>query len=73
MTMITDAAGINIVRLLALRGALRLELAGMKRRGPSAYAVIKREFNLKGSRERVLSQFDALIEAKKQERANAHV
>jgi len=73
MTMITDAAGINIVRLLALRGALRLELAGMKRRGPSAYSVIKREFNLKGSRERVLSQFDAFIEAKKQERANSHV
>jgi len=73
MTMITDAAGINIVRLLALRGALRLELAGMKRRGPSAYSVIKREFNLKGSRERVLSQFDEFIEAKKQERANSHV
>lgn len=38
---------INFVHLLALRGALRLETVGLKRRGPSALSVYKRLYNPK--------------------------
>ena len=50
-------------RLRALRGALKLEILGMKRRGRSAYSIIKDEFRLKGGREKVLAQLEALIAA----------
>lgn len=49
-------------RLLVLRGALRLEAAGMKRRGRSVYAIVKKEFGFKGSKRRVLEQLNELIE-----------
>jgi hypothetical protein len=48
-------------RLYALVSALQLEIKGMKRRGPSAYAILKSEHNLKGSRESVLSQARQLL------------
>jgi hypothetical protein len=35
---------INLFRLLSLRSALKLEIVGMKRRGRSAYSIIKEEF-----------------------------
>jgi hypothetical protein len=38
---------INAFRLLTLRSMLRLEAAGMKRRGPSALAIVKAETGLK--------------------------
>lgn len=53
---------INFVRLVALRGALSLELKGMKRRGRSAYSIIKHEFGLKGNRNAVYTQFCELVE-----------
>jgi hypothetical protein len=40
-------AEINFWHLAALRGALRLEKVGMKRRGRSALSVAKQEFGLK--------------------------
>lgn len=40
-TMITGKDGIRFVQLLALKGALRLESLGMKRRGPSALSIAK--------------------------------
>ena len=48
-------------RVHALRSALWLETKGMKRRGPSAYSIVKREFGFKGNKVRVLAQLDALI------------
>jgi hypothetical protein len=48
-------------RLLVLLSALRLEAAGMKRRGTSVYAIVKREFNLKGSKQKVLEQFETYV------------
>ena len=48
---------IEAMRLLTLRSMLELELKGMRRsRPPSAYAIIKRDLGLKGSRESVLTQ-----------------
>ena len=61
-TIIDSPSGIRFMRLLALRGALRLEIQGLKRRGPSAFSIIKREFGLRGNRESVLTQFCEYIE-----------
>jgi hypothetical protein len=62
MTVITGAKNIAMYRLLTLRSALKLEIVGLKAsRGRSAYALIKREFGLKGSKQRVLEQFEEYI------------
>ncbi|MAR67042.1 MAG: hypothetical protein CL833_07330 [Crocinitomicaceae bacterium] len=47
-------------RLRALRSALKMEIFGMKRRGQSAYSIIKQEFGLKGNKRSVLEQFEKL-------------
>lgn len=60
-TMLTTPEEISAARLITLRGALKLELLGMKRRGRSAYAIIKDEFGLKGNKQRVYDQFDNIV------------
>lgn len=52
---------IDQFRMRALRGALKMEIFGMKRRGQSAYSIIKQEFGLKGNKQSVLEQFEKLI------------
>jgi len=54
---IDDPRLIAIYRMTTLRHALKLELKGMRRRGRSAYAIIKDEFMLTGSRQSVFDQF----------------
>jgi hypothetical protein len=62
MTIITDSKAIRLAHLFALKGALSLEVKGMQRsRGRSAYSTIKQEFNLKGTKAKVLEQFKELI------------
>jgi len=56
---------INMFRMLSLKGALGLEVKGMKRRGRSAYSIVKEEFGLKGNKQRVLEQFTAIVEKMK--------
>ena len=51
----------NVFRPLALKGALKLEIAGMKGRGRTAYAVIKEEYRLKGDKKSVLGQFESIL------------
>lgn len=56
---------VEAYRLLALKGALKLECLGMKRsRSPSAYAMVKREFGLKGTKEKVLELYTELLKQK---------
>lgn len=62
MTILTTPAQIAMARKLALKAMLKLEIKGMSRSGRSAYAIIKEEFNLKGSKTRVLEQFTTMIE-----------
>ena len=51
---------IKAYRLLALKGALKLELAGLKaRRGFSAFKTIKNEFGFKGNKQSVFNQYVA--------------
>ena len=50
-------------RLLMLRQGLKMEMKGLRisSRGPTTYSIIKKEFNLKGSREKVLTAFESLL------------
>lgn len=54
MTTLTGKQ-IPVAHLLALRQMLILEMKGMKRRGRTAYAILKSDYGLKGSRETVLA------------------
>ena len=56
MTVLTGNQ-IEAARLLTLRQALKLELRGMKRRGRTAYSIL-RGMGFKGSREAVPAQLD---------------
>lgn len=61
----TTLTGQDIPRyaILALRGALRLEIKGIRcYRGTTAFAVAKKKFGFKGNKEQVLEQLDAYIE-----------
>tara|TARA_B100000427_G_scaffold171056_1_gene142215 strand:+ start:691 stop:912 length:222 start_codon:yes stop_codon:yes gene_type:complete len=58
---------IEFYRLRALRSALKLEILGMKRKGQSAYSIIKKEFNIKGSKRKVLNELNNIIRNKAQQ------
>ena len=62
MTLITGEDAIASARLLVLRKALKLELLGLKRHGKSVYAIVKEEFNLRGSKQSVYDQFNTYVE-----------
>lgn len=48
-------------RLTTLRAMLKLEIAGMKKRGPSAYAILKAD-GFTGTRAAVLEQLNKHLE-----------
>ena len=50
-------------RLLMLRQGLKMETKGLRisSHRPSAYSIIKKEFNLKGSKLKVLQKFEELL------------
>mgnify|MGYP003135089770 FL=1 len=53
---------IALFRLKSLRGALKLEILGMKRNGRSVYSIVKEEFGFKGNKQKVLKQLELKIE-----------
>ena len=60
---------IELYRMHVLHKMLKLEMLGIKmNKGgmPTAYSVIKKEYNLKGSKQRVWDTFKELIETTKQ-------
>jgi hypothetical protein len=61
MEILHEPEQIATFRLLTLRQMLKLELLGMKRRGRSAYSIIKSELGLKGSRETVFKELSTLL------------
>ena len=63
LIVIDTPEGIHFAHLLSLRGALRLESIGLKRRGSSALSIAKREFGLKRSTtsKQAYEHVDALI------------
>lgn len=56
---------VQVAQMIAQKKALQLELKGMKRRGRSAYVIIKEQYGLRGSRESVYTQFCELVEKEK--------
>lgn len=60
-TQVIEGEHIPVFRMLALKGALKLEILGLHRRGRSAYSIIKEEFGLKGSKQSVLAQYEGLL------------
>ena len=71
MSIIADTPQqIDLYRMLVLEKMLRLEILGIKMTKygqPTAYSAIKKEFNLKGSRQNVWDTFKQMIEATKQQ------
>jgi hypothetical protein len=59
-TVLTGQAIIDY-RAKVLLSALKLECLGMKRRGPSAYSIVKREYSLKGSKQSVYNQLESIL------------
>ena len=64
MSYVLTGNQIPAYRAKVLLSALRLEIKGLKiSRGPSAYSIIKREYNLKGNRVSVLNQFEFILDS----------
>jgi hypothetical protein len=61
MATVLTGDAITNYRKKVLLSALKLECLGMKRNGPSVYSMIKREYNLKGSKQSVYEQFQLMI------------
>lgn len=54
--------GIDYFKLCAIKGALKLELAGMRAsRGRTAYAAAKADYGLRGSRKKVFADLERMI------------
>jgi len=51
----------KMAQFLTLKSALKLEIIGLKRSGRSAYSIVKQEYDLKGSKQRVLDQMEAML------------
>ncbi len=61
-TVVIDTPeGIHVVRLLAMRSRLALELKGMTSR-ISTWKILKSEFGFKGNKAKVLQQLEDYIE-----------
>ena len=56
---------INAFRLLALKSMLKLETLGMKRGGKSAFSIVKQEFGLTGNKQKVYTEFCAMLTNKR--------
>ena len=64
--IIDTPAALRLARLITLKHALRLEAFGMKRRGPSAFSIIKKETGIKArSAKELLVLFEDWLEVEK--------
>jgi|TARA_R100001460_G_scaffold33483_1_gene65540 hypothetical protein len=53
---------IQMARYLTMRSGLKLEIQGMRlSRGVNCYKMVKDTFGLKGSKQKVLEQFEELL------------
>jgi len=62
-TSYVGAGAVDLFRMQTLARGLRRELRGMRltRKAPTCYSIIKREYGLKGGRQKVLDQFLVLL------------
>jgi len=64
---------IDLYRMNVLEKMLKLEMLGIKmNKGgqPTAYSVIKKEYNLKGSRQKVYDTFKQIVQTTKEREIN---
>lgn len=60
--MLDKPEQIQMARYLTMRSGLKLEIQGLRlTRGVSCYKMIKDTFGLKGSKQKVLEQFEELL------------
>lgn len=59
--ILTTPEQIKQFQLLTMYQALKLECLGLKHSQRSVYALVKKQFNLKGNKQSVLKQFGQLI------------
>lgn len=59
----TGPAGVNIMRMRTILSGLRLEMTGMRltRKAPSCFSIARKEYGLKGNKEKILAAFTALL------------
>lgn len=60
--VIDTPAGIDFAQMAARKGALKLELIGLKRRGRSMYSICKEAYGLKGSKQSVFDQMQSMVD-----------
>lgn len=60
--MIFGKERIDAFRARVLLRGLKLEMLGMTRRGQSCYAIIKQEYGLKGSKQKVYEDFKKILD-----------
>lgn len=61
--VLTNPMAIQTFRLMTLRKGLIAEVGGTQlTSGRSCYAIVRDEFDLRGNRERVLEQFDVIVD-----------
>ncbi len=61
ITVLDTPEQIAQFRLNTLHKMLKLEMLGMKRRGQSAYSIVKQETGLKGSKQKVYDQLTEIL------------
>jgi hypothetical protein len=60
--ILTEPDQIQQFRARALLRGLKLETLGMTRRGQSCYSIIKAEYGLKGSKQKVYDEFKKILD-----------
>lgn len=63
MAEVLTGNAIQLFQLKVLLSALKLETLGMKHSRGSAYATVKRQFGLTGSKAKVYAEFKAMVDA----------
>ena len=66
IVVLDNAEQIAEFRLRTLHKMLKLEIAGMTRRGQSAYSIIKQETGLKGSRQKIYDELSEYFQLQKE-------
>ena len=61
MATVLTGQDITDYRARVLLSALKLECLGMKRNGASVYSIVKRDYNLKGSKQSVYNQLKSIL------------
>jgi len=71
--MLSGKQAVDFARLASLKAMLKLEMVGLKRRGSSAYSILKSDYGFQGNRHRVFEQAQAEVDKQIAEKHAANV